>query len=82
MHTLNTYIYTVIADTFSIYNSRSDCSCVCDSICAKKNSSRDDMVRIIPRLEDKFYTGSDKEEEASTSNPTIILCIPPLPTLA
>ena len=31
------------------------------------------MVRIIPRLEDKFYTGSDREGEASTSNPTIIL---------
>ena len=39
----------------------------------QRNSSRDDMVRIIPGLEDKFDTGSDREEEAGTSNPTIIL---------
>ena len=39
----------------------------------QRNSSRDDMVRIIPGLEDKFDNNSERDEEAGTSNPTIIL---------
>ena len=41
----------------------------------QRNSSRDDLVRIIPGLEDKFEDEQNEgdEEQAGTSNPTIIL---------
>ena len=40
----------------------------------QRNSSRDDLVRIIPGLEDKFEDDQNEaEEQAGTSNPTIIL---------
>ena len=39
----------------------------------QRNSSRDDMVRIIPGLEGKFEEEGEDTEVKGTSNPTVIL---------
>lgn len=39
----------------------------------QRNSSKDDMVKIIPGLEDKFEDDNDETDVKGATNPTIIL---------
>lgn len=39
----------------------------------QRNSTKDDMVRIIPGLEDKFDQPDKDDNEDGTTNPTIVL---------